>query len=73
MGDGKNLILLKNAIFSLKDFRRRSPCFCQECLQIFPRHLEDDLHLIIFSPYFNGTREPINVCLHRSGASDLVS
>ena len=47
MGDGKNLILLRTAIFLLKDLRRR----CQECLQalIIPRHLEDHLKLIIFS------------------------
>ena len=48
MGDGKNLILLRTAIFLFKDLRRR----CQECLQplIIPRHLEDDLKLIILSP-----------------------
>ena len=39
---------------------------------IIPRHLEDDLKVIIFSQYFNGTRELITICLHRSGASDLV-
>ena len=74
MGDGRNLILLRTAIFFiLKDFRRHSLCSCQECLQslIIPRHLEDDLKLIIFSPYFNGMREPITICLHRSGASDF--
>jgi len=63
MGDGKNLILLRTAIFLLKDFRRRSLCSCQECLQIFPRHLADDLKLIIFLPYFSGTREPMNISL----------
>ena len=76
MGDGKNLILLRTAIFFiLKDFRRRSLCSCQECLQslIILRHLKDDLKLITFSPYFNGTRKSINISLHRSGASDLVS
>ena len=75
MGDGKNLILLRTAIFFiLKDFRRHSLCSCQECLQslIIPRHLEDHLKLIIFLPYFNGMREPIvTISLHRSGASDF--
>ena len=51
MGDGKNLILLRTANFLLKDLRRCSLCSCQECLQalIIPRHLEDDLKLIILS------------------------
>ena len=75
MGDDKNLILRRTAIFLLKNLRRRSLCSCQECLQslISPRHLEDDLKLIIFLQYFNGTREQINICLYRSGTSDLVS
>ena len=44
MDDGKNLILLRTAIFLLKDFNRLLVCSCQERLLsiVTPRHLYDD-------------------------------
>ena len=46
--DGKNLIVLRTAIFLLKDFNRLLVCYCQEHLLsiVTPRHLNDDLNSI---------------------------
>ena len=75
MDDGKNLILLRTAIFLLKDFNRLLVCSCQERLLsiVTPRHLHDDLNSINFSPYFKGNNGPVNLCLDNNKASDLVS
>ena len=55
MDDGKNLILLRTAVFLLKDFNRLLVCSCQETLLsiVTPRHLQDDFNSINFSPYFH--------------------
>ena len=73
MDDGKNLIILRTAIFLLKDFNRLLVWSCQERLLaiVTPRH--DDLNSINFAPYFKGSNGPMNLCLDNNKASDLVS
>ena len=73
MDDGKNLIILRTAIFLLKDFNRLLVWSCQERLLsiVTPRH--DDLNSINFSPYFKGSNGPMNLYIDNNKASDLAS
>ena len=68
-------ILLRTAIFLLKDFNRLLVCSCQERLLsiVTPKHLHDDLNSINCSPYFYGNNGLMNLCLDNNKASDLVS
>ena len=48
MDDGKNLILLRTAIFLVKDFNRLLVCSCQKRLLsiVNPKHFHHDLNSI---------------------------